>query len=148
MTHTRTRSPADGSPAWSLLFAAWTIALAASLGALFMGEVVGQAPCSLCWYQRVFMFPLVAILGIAAFRGDVGAWIYAAPLTVVGVGIAAFHSLLYAGMIEPTLEPCGPGPSCRDADANILGMPLPFLSAAAFAAILALLLVIRKRSSQ
>ena len=35
--------------AWSALFAAWLVALAASLGAIFIGEVMGQAPCVLCW---------------------------------------------------------------------------------------------------
>ena len=31
------------------LTAAFLIALAATLGALFIGEVLGQMPCTLCW---------------------------------------------------------------------------------------------------
>lgn len=54
---------------WWLLLA-WMIAVAATLIALFVGEILGQAPCNLCWFQRVFMFPLPIILGIAAFRAD------------------------------------------------------------------------------
>jgi hypothetical protein len=46
------------------------IALAATLGALFIGEVLGQMPCTLCWYQRIAMFPLVPILGLSLWLGD------------------------------------------------------------------------------
>lgn len=124
------------------LQAAWVVALAATLGALFVGEVMGQAPCVLCWYQRIAMFPLAILLGIAAFRGDRGVRVYALPLAVPGLGIAAFHSLLYAGVVPEAIEPCGAGPSCASADMTILGgLPLPFLSLAAFAAIVLLLIL-------
>ena len=55
---------------WLWLMAAWGVALAATLGALFIGEVMGMTPCLLCWYQRIFMFPLALILGMAAFAED------------------------------------------------------------------------------
>lgn len=45
---------------------AFLIALVATLSALFIGEVLGKMPCTLCWYQRIAMFPLVVILGVAA----------------------------------------------------------------------------------
>lgn len=124
---------------------AWATAVVATLGALFVGEVMGQTPCGLCWYQRIAMFPLALLLGIAAYRGDTEARIYALPLAVIGGAIAAFHSLLYAGLVPETIEPCGAGPSCASADMTILGgLPLPFLSLAAFAAITVLLLLSRK----
>ncbi len=127
---------ASGHDRWLYLFVAWIIAVAASLGALFMGEVVGQAPCSLCWHQRAFMFPLAILLGVASFRSDAGAWRYALPLAAIGMAIAGFHSLLYAGFIPEGIQPCSQGPSCASADMTILGMlPLPYLSLAAFAVI-------------
>ena len=43
---------------------AWIIALVASLAVLFIGEVLGQTPCVLCWFQRAFMFPLAIILSL------------------------------------------------------------------------------------
>ena len=49
---------------------AFLVALAATLGALFIGEVLGKMPCTLCWYQRIAMFPLVVILGVALWRND------------------------------------------------------------------------------
>ena len=38
---------------------AWIIALTASLAVLFIGEVLGQTPCVLCWFQRAFILPVV-----------------------------------------------------------------------------------------
>ena len=72
------------------LTAAFLIALAATLGALFIGEVLGQMPCTLCWYQRIAMFPLVPILGLSLWRGDGMARAYALPLVLSGLALAAW----------------------------------------------------------
>jgi len=143
-----TRIPANDGAAWGFLFAAWIAALTATLGALFVGEIMDQTPCNLCWHQRVFMFPLAIVLAVASFRGDVGIWRYALPIAALGWLVAAFHSLLYAGVIPETIEPCRQGPSCASADMTILGgLPLPFLSLAAFTGIAALLVLVRRRTS-
>ena len=55
---------------WLLLFAAWLLVTAASLGSLFFSEIMELPPCSLCWYQRVFMFPLVLVLFMGLFPFD------------------------------------------------------------------------------
>lgn len=119
------------------LLAAFLIALTATLGALFIGEVLGQMPCVLCWYQRIAMFPLTAILAVALWRGDVAARAYALPLVIVGFALAIWHSGLYMGLIPETIAPCTQtGPSCSDtAQMTILGLPIPYLSVAAFSAI-------------
>ena len=52
------------------LYLAWLIALTATVGALFIGEVMGRTPCVLCWYQRIAMFPLALILGLAFWFWD------------------------------------------------------------------------------
>ncbi|SFD32473.1 disulfide bond formation protein DsbB [Bosea sp. CRIB-10] len=141
-------SAASGHDRWLYLFIAWIVAVAASLGALFIGEVVGQAPCSLCWHQRAFMFPLAILLAVASFRGDTGAWLYGLPLAVIGMAIAGFHSLLYAGLIPEGIQPCSQGPSCASADMTILGvLPLPYLSLAAFLAIAVALIGSRPKAA-
>lgn len=133
------------SGVWLLLFAAWAIALAATLAALFIGEVMGQAPCFLCWFQRAFMFPLAVILAVACFRSDGGVWRYALPLAGLGGIVAGFHVLQYVGLIPQAIQPCGAGPSCAGADMTILGgLPIPVLSFLAFAAIAVLLLLARR----
>ena len=81
----------------ALLFAAWFVALSASLAVIFIGEVLGQSPFNLCWFQRAFMFPLAVILGVAAWRADLSVWRYATPLAALGAAVALYHSLLYAG---------------------------------------------------
>ncbi|MEQ9491661.1 MAG: disulfide bond formation protein B [Alphaproteobacteria bacterium] len=139
----------DSRPGAALSMA-WLIALTATLGAIFIGEVMGRTPCVLCWYQRIAMFPLALVLGIAAWRNDGNVTLYALPLSVGGGLVALWHSLLFIGVIPEKIQPCtADGPSCAGADQTIFGMiPLPFLSLAAFAAIVFLLIYPRlKRSS-
>lgn len=128
---------------------AWLIALFSTLAALFIGEVMGQTPCVLCWFQRAFMFPLAVILAVACYRSDFDVWRYALPLAGIGTLLALWHSLLYAGLIPQPIQPCSAtGPSCSDANMTILGgIPLPLLALAAFASIATLLLVIRRRTT-
>ena len=133
---------------WWLLLAAWLIALGASLGALFIGEVLGQAPCHLCWFQRAFMFPLAIILLIACISSDARIWRYALPLAVIGGLVAFYHTLLQAGFIPEPIVQCTAGPSCSSADMTLFGwLSIPALSLAAFAAIAVLLVIVRRRSS-
>lgn len=131
----RTGAISDGR--WLLLFGAWAFALVATLGALFIGEVMGQEPCPMCWYQRAFMFPLPIILGIGLLRSDVEVWRYALPLAVIGALIAGYHVLEYVGVIPASLTPCtAAGPSCSGPGMTVLGwVPIPVLSLISFAAI-------------
>ncbi|MEG3617663.1 disulfide bond formation protein B [Magnetovibrio sp. PR-2] len=133
--------------AWTWLFLAWMIALASTLGALFIGEVLGQAPCQLCWYQRIAMFPLAIILGISCFANDFKIWRYALPLSLIGTLVALWHSLLYAGVISEAIQPCSKGgPSCTSSDMTLMGIiPLPYVSFVAFVAISILLLLTRRK---
>ena len=130
---------------WRPLGAAWAIALLSSLAVLFVGEVMGQAPCDLCWFQRAFMFPLAIILGIAAFRSDRAVVPYGLALAFGGGLVALYHSLLYVGVIPAPIVPCTGGPSCSGESMAVGGVPLPLLSLAAFALILTLLLNFQRR---
>jgi disulfide bond formation protein DsbB len=148
----RTSRPANkiSDDVWLLQFFAWVLALAATLGALFIGEIMGQAPCLLCWYQRVFMFPLPIILGLALLRNDVGVWRYALPLSGMGALIAAYHVLEYVGIIPAALTPCtAAGPSCSGSGMTVLGwVPIPALSLIAFTAISCALALAPRRAEQ
>ena len=138
-------APPRQQTGWGPLFAAWLIALLASLAVLFVGEVMGQAPCNLCWFQRAFMFPLAIILGIATFRSDRAVVPYGLALAAGGSLVAFYHSLLYVGVISAPIVPCTGGPSCSGENMAIGGVPLPLLSLAAFALILILLLNFHRR---
>ena len=99
---------------WLLLFLAWLVATGSTLGALFLGEVMGYTPCVLCWYQRIAMFPLVLILAAGLFPFDPRVVRYALPLAVVGSLLALFHMALVAGWIPEAIKPCQQGVPCSD----------------------------------
>ncbi len=126
---------------WSLVFSGWLIATLATLGALFMGEVMGLTPCVLCWYQRIFMFPLVFILAAGLLPYDPRIIRYALPLASGGLLVAVFHLLLVAGYIPEGLTPCTQGIPCATVQIEWFGfVTIPLLSAVAFLTINALLI--------
>lgn len=134
------------SGSWALLLCAWLLALVSTISVIFVGEVMGQLPCVLCWFQRAFMFPLVLVLGVACCLSDMGVWRYALPLAVMGWLIALYHNLLYFGLIPESLKPCGAGPSCSGADMTIFSsVPLPLLSLGVFSVLIILLVLIHRR---
>lgn len=134
---------------WTLLLLAWLVALAATAGALFIGEVMLMVPCQLCWYQRIFMFPLALILGMACFSEDRRGAVYALPLALGGTAMAGYHTLLVAGLIPKAWLPCSAGVPCADQRLEILnGIQIPWLSLAAFAAIGLLLTLFLRKTSQ
>ncbi len=115
---------------------AWAIALVASLSVLFIGEVLGQRPCILCWFQRAFMFPLAIVLGLGLWWQDPGVGRYGIALALGGAAIAAWHTGLYVGLIPEPIQPCtASGPSCTDEKQLILGIPIPLMALVAFALI-------------
>jgi disulfide bond formation protein DsbB len=73
------------------LWLAAIVATVATAGSLYFSEVAGFVPCALCWYQRIAMYPLVVVLGIAAVRGDVGVRRYVGPVAVIGAAISIYH---------------------------------------------------------
>lgn len=126
--------------AWTLVFAAWLIAAVSTMGSLFMGEVMGLTPCVLCWYQRIFMFPLAFILATGLFPFDPKIVRYALPLAAAGLLIAVFHLLLTAGYIPEKMTPCIQGVPCSKVQITWFGfVTIPLLSAVSFFIINALL---------
>lgn len=140
-------SPDRVSPPWLMIFAAWLIASVSTLGALFFGEVMQLPPCTMCWYQRICMFPLVLILPVGLFPFDPKVIRYALPLAVIGCALAIFHQLLVAGVIPESLKPCTQGVPCSKTVIEWFGfLTIPLLSVAAFSAIIALLIGAHVRS--
>ena len=135
--------------AWPLVFAAWAIAGASTLGALFFGEVMKLPPCTLCWYQRIFMFPLALVLPFALFPFDRNVVRSALPLAGVGGLLAVFHMLLVVGIVPERVAPCRQGVPCSETVIEWFGfVTIPLLSLLAFATIAILLTVALHRSSR
>ena len=139
----------DNSAAWTLIFCAWLVASVSTLGALFFGEVMQLPPCVLCWYQRIFMFPLVVILPLGLFPFDRNVVRYALPLAGIGCLFAVFHLLLVAGVIPESIKPCAQGVPCSETVIEWFGfVTIPLLSVVAFLTIFALLIAAHFRSSK
>ena len=131
---------------WTLLFLCWLIASVATLGSLFFSEIMDFAPCVLCWYQRIAIYPLVLIFGVGLFSFDAGVIKYSRPLAIAGWFVALYHTLLYEGYIPKSIQPCSEGIPCDEKYIELLGfLSIPLLSLLAFTAIIALLFILQRR---
>ncbi len=116
------------------LYFTWTLALVSTLGSLFFSEVMLLPPCKLCWYQRICMYSLVAILAVGILRNDRAVAFYALPLSLLGFATALYHNLLYYHWIPESLAPCAEGISCTSRQVEWLGfITIPLLALVAFA---------------
>lgn len=116
------------------IFLSWLIALFATGGSLFFSEVMLLPPCTLCWWQRIAMFPLVLILGTALLKDSSEAHWFGLPLSVAGLLVASYHNLLYYHFIPEGLAPCRSGVSCATVQLEWLGfITIPLLSLTTFA---------------
>ena len=127
------------------VFFALIVSLVATLGSLFFSEVMHFIPCSLCWYQRIFMYSLVFLFLVNLLFPDDKIFKYAFPLVIIGWMISIYHNLLMFGIIPENLSPCVQGVPCSTVYINWLGfITIPLLSFFAYTTILILLLKIRK----
>jgi disulfide bond formation protein DsbB len=107
---------------------------------------MGFAPCVLCWYQRIFLFPLVIVLALGLFPFDKNVVKYALPLAIVGFLTAVYHNLLYVGIIPEKIQPCSQGVSCTEDYISLFGfLTIPMLSLLSFSTIIALLIILKRR---
>ena len=141
------RAAGQADAAWLLVFVCWVLATVATLGALFFSEVMELPPCTLCWYQRIFMFPLVLVLPAGLFPLDARVVRYALPLVLAGWAISVFQVLLVAGVIPESIRPCTRGVPCSEVQIEWLGfVNIPLMSFLAFSTMAALLVAAHVRS--
>jgi disulfide bond formation protein DsbB len=135
---------------WTILFLCWLLVSISTSISLFFSSVMEFAPCVLCWYQRICLFPLVFILAAGLFPVvDKSVVRYALPLAIAGWLTALYHTLLYSGIIPESIQPCSQGVSCTEEYINIFGfLTIPMLSLLSFSTIIALLLIFNKRISK
>jgi disulfide bond formation protein DsbB len=119
----------DRWPAYIALVTAWT----AMLGSLYFSEVKGYVPCQLCWYQRIFMYPLTAILAVGLLRQSSDLPYYVLPLSLIGQGISTYHYLLQKTTLFSGVSACSTGVPCNTMYINWFGfVTIPFLAMTAF----------------
>ncbi|WP_152656604.1 disulfide oxidoreductase [Oceanobacillus sp. CFH 90083] len=126
------------------LYFAWLVASIATLGSLYFSEIKDFIPCELCWYQRIAMYPLAVILGIATFKKDFKIKRYVLPIAVIGWSISLYHYLQQKVPGFAPLKPCVGGVPCNMEYINWLGfMTIPFLAFVAFTLIIIFMLLIK-----
>lgn len=131
------------------MFASWGVALIATAGSLFFSEVLKYIPCDLCWYQRILMYPLVILLGVASAKKDYKMSLYTLILSVIGGLISLYHYLIQkVPALHELGNACGIVP-CNSDYINWLGfITIPFLALIAFSLIIVLQIFILKSGKE
>jgi len=133
----------------TFIFLAFLISLIATLGSLFFSQIMNFIPCSLCWYQRIFMYPLVFLFLINLLFPDDKIVKYTFPLVLIGWSISIYHNLLMYKIIPEDLSPCVQGVPCSTVYINWLGfITIPLLSFFAYTIILILLIILKKEINE
>jgi len=124
------------------LWLAFVVSAIATGGSLFFSEVAHYVPCELCWFQRIFMYPLAIVTLLAAAFNDHRVARYLLPLPVIGAGVSVYHVLVENGVVTQT-QAClvsAPG-GCAIKWINEFGyVTIPILALTGFALTFAFLL--------
>ncbi len=117
----------------TLIFTAWAASVIATLGSLYFSEVQHFEPCELCWYQRILMYPMTIILGIAVVKKDEKISFYTMILSLIGACISLYHySLQKIAFLADHAASCGRIP-CTGQYINWFGfVTIPFLALVGF----------------
>ena len=115
------------------------VALVATLGSLYLSDIVHLPPCKFCWYQRIAMYPIALIALLAAWRKDASARLYIVTLAVIGSGIAIWHRAMQQWPSLDSGACAASGPSCSADWGTEFGfITIPYMALSAFLLILAL----------
>lgn len=130
-------------------YLAWAQSLVALIGSLILSEVAQFPPCTLCWWQRYLMYPLVIIIAIGITKRSPALPLFVLPLSVTGLLVAIYHNLLYWNIIGGAEGLCAAGISCTTRYIEWFGfVTIPFLSAVAFAVItVAMIMALRSKAT-
>ncbi len=110
---------------------------------LVYSEIIHFLPCYLCWWQRVFMFPLALMFAVALWDRDRKVARYALPLLLAGFAVSAYQNFFYY-FGETSSLPCdASGVSCYQRLVSEFGgyISIPMLALTGFVAMLTLVLV-------
>ena len=113
-----------------------TVSLIATLGSLYFSEIRGFEPCTLCWYQRILMYPIILISGVALFQKNARIALTTAIFAIIGGSISLYHyGIQKLQFLSDSAPSCG-SVSCTGQYINYLGfITIPFLALLAFAMI-------------
>lgn len=129
------------------LYSAFAISLLAMFGSLYYSQVLVLPPCVLCWYQRICMYPLIAIFGFAIYKRNRDILYPVYLLVPVGWLISVYHNLLYFNILPEAAAPCVAGISCTTRMPGWLGtFPIPLQALVGFTALMILVIILWRTS--
>jgi len=76
-----------------LLFAL-IISLSSIIGSLYFSIILEYPPCELCWYQRVFMYPIAFVILASMIFKKKDASLYSIVLASVGFLVSLYHVII------------------------------------------------------
>lgn len=123
---------------------AFLVALASVLGSLYYSEIVLFEPCRYCWFQRIFMYPQVVLLGMALYRKSKEIIPYSMALAIIGALFGFRHYLLQMSQNTSGIDNClqAGGASCSEAYFLYLGyITIAMLSLTAFLMVITFLML-------
>lgn len=111
----------------------WIVSLTATLGSLYFSEIRGYIPCTLCWYQRILMYPIVIIATVAYIQKNSKIALTTAGFSCIGAVTSLYHySLQKLDFLQDAAPACGLVP-CTGQYINWFGfVTIPFLALTAF----------------
>ena len=129
------------------LYIAWLVASFGTLISFYFSDVRHLEPCHLCWYQRICLFPLVIILGVAAYKSFFDITRYVLPQIIIGFILSIYQIAIQEIPGWNPVDICGAGPSCSEKyDIGLGPITIPMLAALGFFVIGLLLLLSWKRN--
>ncbi|AYC30204.1 disulfide oxidoreductase [Paenisporosarcina cavernae] len=131
------------------LLSMWLVALVATIGSLFFSEVKGYVPCELCWYQRILMYPLVLLLGVAYLQKNATIYVTSLVFSIIGASISAYHyGIQKFTFLADSAPACGQV-ACTSQYINWLGfITIPFLALVGFVLVIVLSIVLMKQAKE
>ncbi len=122
-----------------------SIAILATITSLIYQFIYKTPVCELCWWQRIFLYPIEIITLVAVWKKTKEAHITVAILATIGLFFASYHYYYhFQGFVlgNKLTLPCSYGgllPACTDSPILVFGfITIPFMGILIFVAVLLL----------
>lgn len=135
----------------------------AGIGLISLGSVVGALVyqlayltpvCELCWWQRIFLFPISVVGLVGAWKRMQGTHVMTAILSVFGLFYSCYHYYYhFQGLVLGNVLalPCSAGgllPACTESPILTFGfVTIPFMGILAFSSMLILAFFAHKKAA-
>jgi disulfide bond formation protein DsbB len=125
---------------YSLHFA-WLLAFGAMILSLYYSEIAGILPCKLCWFQRIFMYSLVVVLGVGIFIKERSVYWIGMILASVGALVGIYHHVI---QVMPTMSvlPCATPSALEPSCTQVLFIEYGYITFPMFALTIFALIIV------